>query len=253
MAVISVARLFRSSAVTLLLLCYLPSARSASLLWNFVPTEFEWQAWPVYCRVQWTHWNNGLDLHDNPIYSDSIRSDLRAAIGDRTFDALHHWCASIHYLTRARATLDGKTRTFLLNQALGEADFSYVRSDPQSPVYPNMSVTIAQIRLELGAPDQAVLVLKRAIAVQPKRPEAYEELSMIYRKHHQLDLARDVLHEADSALNGESAEIKYDLGLIEFERGDMDAAVGYAKAAYGKGYPLEGLKLKLEKRGRWPS
>jgi tetratricopeptide (TPR) repeat protein len=252
MAVISVARLFRSSAVTLLLLCCLPSALSASS-WGFVPTEIEWQAWAIYCRVQWTLWNGGVDLHDNPIYSDSIRSDWRAAIGDRTFNGLHHWCASIHYLTRARATLDGKTRTSLLNQAGDDADFSYARSDPQSPVYPNMSVTIAQIRLELGAPDQAVLVLKRAIAAQPKRPEAYGELSMIYRKQHQLDLARDVLHEADSALNGESAEIKYNLGLIEFERGDMDAAVGYAKAAYGMGYPLEGLKLKLEKRGRWPS
>lgn len=43
----------------------------------------------------------------------------------------------------------------------------------------------------------------------------------------------------------------YNLGLLNFEIGDYDRALAYAKEAYGLGVDLPGLRQKLEKVGRW--
>jgi tetratricopeptide (TPR) repeat protein len=43
----------------------------------------------------------------------------------------------------------------------------------------------------------------------------------------------------------------YNLGLLNFEIGDYDRALSYAKEAQGMGVDLPGLRQKLEKVGRW--
>jgi tetratricopeptide (TPR) repeat protein len=233
-------------AITLLLLP--PSARAT---WDYVPTAIEWQMWPVYCRVQWSYVNGGLDYQNRRAYSDSDFKNWRAMLGDYTFETLHHYCKSIHDLIRAREAPDVQNKHFLLNRAWGDAQFTYIRSDPQSPVYPNISVTFAQIEMEMGRSDDAMDVLRNAIAAQPQRPEPYIFLAVTYRKQKKLDLALKVLEDADAAVGGGSAEIQYNLGVISLEMGNVDAAAAYARRAYSNGYPLDSLKNKLRQMGRW--
>jgi tetratricopeptide (TPR) repeat protein len=222
--------------------------------WDFVPTELEWQMWPIYCRVQYTTVSGGINLGNARTYSASDVAEWRATLGNQTFDGLHHYCASIHFLARSRAAATDRVMSqVVLNRAWDDAQFSYARCDPHSPVFPNMTVTVAQIRLEMGHPDEAIDILKRAIAAQPARMEPYGMLALLYRKAHKLALARDVLSDADSASGGVSAEIQYNLGLVNLELGDVDAAVANAQMAYKLDYPLEGLKDKLRQRGRWPN
>ena len=141
-------------------------------------------------------------------------------------------------------------REYLVNWALENALYTFVRADPQSTVYPEIAITVARARMEKGDADAAVEVLNRAIEAQPKRYEAYGYLASVYRRLGKLTLARDALVTADAAAGGTSAEVQYNLGLIELELGNVDAAVGYARKVYSRDYPLQGLRLKLQKKGR---
>lgn len=223
----------------------------AHAAWDFVPTPLEWQTWPIYCRVQYSWVNSGFEFDYGGTFPPATVEEWRQTIGDRTFTGLHHWCASIHFLNRSRVEPEPKLKKFLLQRAWDDAVFSYTRTDPQSTVYPNMVVTVGQILMEMGKPDEAQNVLNKAITAQPKRPEPYVMLALLDRKQHKLDQARDVLRQADSATDGESAEIAYNLGLIDLELGDVDSALASAKKAYGRGYPLPGLRQKLQRMGRW--
>jgi len=233
-----------------LLLCVLFGA-PAHAAWDFEPTALEWQAWPVYCRVQYSWVNAGFEFTYGGTVPNETVQNWRQIIGAETFTGMHHWCASMHFLNRARGESDPKLRNFELNRASEDALFSFLRADPLSPVYPNMAVTVAQIRDAMGKPDEAEEVLQRGIKAQPKRPEAYVMLAVLDRKQHKLGDARDVLKQADEATAGTSSEIQYNLGLINVELGDDAAAHANALKAYGHGYPLPGLKNMLRKAGHW--
>jgi hypothetical protein len=53
------------------------------------------------------------------------------------------------------------------------------------------------------------------------------------------------------SLDPQSAEANYNLGLLYAEQQDYAPAMKHAAAAYGAGYPLMGLRRKLEKVGAW--
>jgi hypothetical protein len=57
------------------------------------------------------------------------------------------------------------------------------------------------------------------------------------------------LKRGEAATGGGSAELHYYMGLLAFEQGDKESALAYARKAYGAGYPLPGLKNKLEADG----
>jgi tetratricopeptide (TPR) repeat protein len=225
--------------------------RPAHAAWDFEPTALEWQSWPLYCRVQYSWVNAGFEFQYGGTIPNDVVDDWRRTIGDYTFTGMHHWCASIHFLNRARVETAPLMRDFVLRRAWEDAMFSFSRAETQSPVFPNMAVTVAQIRQEMGKPDEAEAALKRSIDAQPSRAEPYVMLAMIKRKAKKLPEALAVMKQADDVAHGQSAEIQYNLGLINLEIGDKDAAVANAKKAYGLGYPLPGLKNKLRKLGRW--
>ncbi len=49
----------------------------------------------------------------------------------------------------------------------------------------------------------------------------------------------------------DSPNVAYNFGLLHFERKDYDKALQYAKKAYAKGFPLDGLRNKLIRVGKW--
>jgi tetratricopeptide (TPR) repeat protein len=52
-------------------------------------------------------------------------------------------------------------------------------------------------------------------------------------------------------LNAESIEARYNLGLLYVTLGRLDEANTQAQIAYAGGYPLPGLRRKLEQAGKW--
>lgn len=222
------------------------SLATAHAAWDFVPTASEYQAWPEYCRVQFTLHGDVFSVPNGTRYPSATIDMWRQLIGG-PFEGLHHYCASIHFLSRGRALGDSNERQFVLHRALADAMFSFAPADPNSVVYPDMAVTVAQIRMELNSVEEAEEALLGAIKAQPTRIEPYVMLALIQRKAGKLELARDTLLEADKVSGGASAEIQYNLGLINLDLGDIDAATENAERAYSAGYPLQGLKRRLEK------
>jgi tetratricopeptide (TPR) repeat protein len=219
--------------------------------WDFVPTPLEWETWPVYCRVQYASVNNGLDYKNSPVYSPTEVARWRETLGEQTFDRLHHYCASMHFLNRARVDPDRTSRNFKLNRAWEDAEFTFTRAESSSPIYPLLGITAAQVRFEMGKADEAEDILKGVIKALPARPEAYVTLAILYRKQHETQQALNTLAEANTATGGESAEIQYNLGLLNLEMGNVSSAVQNASKAYSMGYPLPGLKNKLQASGHW--
>lgn len=226
-----------------------PSALGAG--WGFTPSAQDWETWPQYCRVQYSYINRGQNQYGD-YYPDTAIAAWRAMIGEQTFQALHHYCKTMIILKQLRLQSDPKERKYLIGVALDDGEFTYVRADPHSIVYPAVSSVMAEARFANGEVDEAVAILRRAIDAQPTRFEAYATLAKYYREQHHLDQAVAVVTQANDATHGDSAEIQYSLGLLNLELGNVDAAVVNATQAYSRGYPLAGLREKLAKLGRWP-
>ena len=63
----------------------------------------------------------------------------------------------------------------------------------------------------------------------------------------------EAIEQLETAVNLEpgNAEAHYNLGLLYEKTGTLEEAVQHARAAYELGYPLDGLKNKLRRRGVW--
>ena len=71
-----------------------------------------------------------------------------------------------------------------------------------------------------------------------------------YSRSRQYKLAEQSYLEGLS-VNSESSDIHYNLGLLYFELSDFERALKHAQAAYSAGFPLLGLRKKLERAGHW--
>jgi tetratricopeptide (TPR) repeat protein len=54
-------------------------------------------------------------------------------------------------------------------------------------------------------------------------------------------------------LSGSNANLHYNLGLAYLELRDYDNALDRARSAYRLGFPLPGLRNKLQEAGKWPA
>jgi tetratricopeptide (TPR) repeat protein len=64
------------------------------------------------------------------------------------------------------------------------------------------------------------------------------------------DAALEELRRAEKELP-DDANLAYNLGLIYADKRDYERARAYAKQAYALGFPLPGLKQRLQRAGQW--
>lgn len=60
-----------------------------------------------------------------------------------------------------------------------------------------------------------------------------------------------VAYQQAEALGLEETQFFYNFGLLYFDLGDYENALTYAKKAYEAGFPLPGLRNKLQSVGKW--
>lgn len=73
---------------------------------------------------------------------------------------------------------------------------------------------------------------------------------LYYFKKKNLEIATTMWERALS-IDPTLAEAHYNLGLVYFETKNYEKSLEHAKLAYGGGYPLLGLRRKLDAVGRW--
>lgn len=90
----------------------------------------------------------------------------------------------------------------------------------------------------------------RAIRFAPSDPAVYLlygiDLLRIGKRQEAVKLLEKSLE-----LSGDDPNAQYNLGLAYFELGDFEKSLAFAKKAYANGFPLQGLKNKLQRAGKW--
>ena len=89
---------------------------------------------------------------------------------------------------------------------------------------------------------------ERALAFRPKDARLYLLYGTYLHRAQRASEAAAAYGHAEK-LGLDSPELYYNRGLLEFERKNPDEAAAYAAKAYAGGYPLPGLRNKLQKVG----
>ncbi len=221
---------------------------SASL--TFEPTADEWATWPPFCRARYA--SLAFQIQGTELTGQISAPEIeqwRNALGS-TFEHVHHYCFALGDYRRAMSEIDNQKRVFRLNDALGDAKYTYDRIKITDPLGPEIAALYAQIEFELGRADHARTLLNNAMNEKPDADRPYLVLSSIERKAGNLPNAIAVLEKGNSMTNEKSAEINYALGLMYVEQRNYPAAQACATRAYDLGYPLPGLKHKLQRLGQ---
>lgn len=90
----------------------------------------------------------------------------------------------------------------------------------------------------------------RAIAFTPDDPNVRLVYGIYLMRRGAKDEALKQLEAAHGKV-GDDMNLNYNLGLAYFDAGKYDRALDLAKKAYALGFPLDGLKNKLKKAGKW--
>lgn len=232
----------------LVLLCLFSSE---SLSYGFEPTPAEFASWPVYCQARYVTTNIGRTSQFSGMIDRETQVSAENSIGSRTFLHVHHYCAGLIHLSRARIEPQAERRRFALNQAREEMLYS-LRTDPgNGPLYSTMIVNLAIVEKERGDTGSSKRYLKEAMTANPSDPKPYIGLAIILRGEKNLQEARSVLQAGLEATGQKSIEIHYNLGLVCLELGDFDCSLEHAHVAYAGGYPFQGLRNRLVGVGRW--
>lgn len=226
---------------------------SVSNAYHFVPSDLEWAAWPQYCKARYVTTGIGETQKWSGDLSRAEIETQRNLIGDPSFIHVHHYCAGLAWMMRARLEGNAERRALMLKSANSEVSYTFTRIPPSSPIYATVAVNLAQIRRDQGNPKDGIQYIEKAIEASPNDYRGYLGLALLYRDVKDLAQARDALLRGDAAVGGQSNELQYTLGLIYIELGDFDNAVECAKKVYENGYPLPGLQDKLKRAGRWPA
>ena len=220
-----------------------------ALAYDFRPTDAEWYSWPGRCKAVYVTTVIGMDSKwAGQVSSADVAEHVQwkqSGIG-----GLHHFCAGTIWLQRAKRQADESRRSFELKTAIEETRWTMKRSNEHSPMFPTMLIQPAMIMYEQGELHDAIQLLQGGLSNHPQSDILYSAIGTLQWRLGELRKAKETLLQGFEAVDGKSAEINYNLGLILVELGELDEAVKHAKLAYELDYPLPGLRSKLQKLNR---
>lgn len=126
-------------------------------------------------------------------------------------------------------------------------------------MFPNHHRALASLVRYSDAKKQSSFVgMKYSVDCYLQRAVNFKEddsqVRIIYASHliksKRIEKAREQLAYLEEYEDKNSA-LNYNMGLIFFDIGDYQKSLNYAHQAYSEGFPLQGLKNKLIKSGKW--
>jgi tetratricopeptide (TPR) repeat protein len=162
---------------------------------------------------------------------------------------VHHHCAGLAYLNRSKAERTDSVKRFRLVQAVDEHGQALRACPASNPFSANITTNLAMVYVEQGKTTEALQSLDQTIAAHPTYDGAYIAKSILLKRSGKADASRNVLLQGAEATGDGSAELHYALGLSYANTKEYEKAVEHARRAYELGYPLPGLRNKLERAG----
>ena len=216
--------------------------------YDFQPTAAEWAGWPEQCKARFVVTNIGrTSEYVNAIGREVI--DLWQARLGECFGMLHHHCAGLVHLERARSAGSQSLRKFELDSAVTEHTFAAGYCPRSNPFWSNIQANLSIVYAEQGNLGKALLTLDEAVSAHPDYDGSYIAKSIVLKREGKTAESRAALIEGSKATAQGSAELEYALGLSYFETKEYEAARRHARIAYKLGYPLPGLMNRLQKAG----
>jgi tetratricopeptide (TPR) repeat protein len=166
-------------------------------------------------------------------------------------DHEHHTIVERHHFSREVEML---THGLTAESPVG--DLAYVLRQIPNHYRARMSMSTFQLKngyqqdYEFSFIYTADCYFRRALNFTSEDPV----LHLIYGIHlHRAGMLEQALTEYEIAekLGPPNAELQYNLGLLNVDLKRYDAAREHAKKAYELGYPLHGLKARLDRLGEW--
>lgn len=217
---------------------------------TFDLSSSEWAWWPDYCKARYQDLGFRATGAGNAVMSPGEIAFWRSHVGLHVFTYVHHHCAGLIWLQRARQADTTSARDFALRSAEYESDFTLVRISPGSAMHASILVHLGQIRRAAGDADGAIAYFDRAIESRSDFPGGYQGRAMIARDTRNLEEAIKILQRGSEATERQSAELEYHLGLALLDAGRPDDALVHARRAYEIGFPLPALRDRLRQAGR---
>jgi tetratricopeptide (TPR) repeat protein len=236
---------FFSVSVFVFLLVYWRSAAAFST----VVSDTDWAAWPEYCKVKYLTTPVGHRTRGSSASQEAIRKWART-LGE-VWGGIHHYCVGEVRVHKAQATPNDQAKLPLFKQAVRDIEYSYVSLNDNSPIFSRVSAYYGMALNGVGRREAALVVLDKGIKNQPRVPDSYVAKAEVERKANRLDEAEQTLLAFLQNGGKATAEVSYYLGYIYLEKGDFENARRYTKDALANGYPLLGIKKRLEKLGEW--
>jgi len=87
---------------------------------------------------------------------------------------------------------------------------------------------------------------KRAIQFSSADPAVYFVYGIYFHKRKKYSIALEQYKKSEK-LDNSNVELLYNIGLVYTDLGEMKKAKKYSDNVYARGYPLNGLKLRVEK------
>lgn len=118
------------------------------------------------------------------------------------------------------------------------------------PNHPKALQLMSDLSIMMGNQAEALKYFDQATKLYPGHAATYGLWAVFLHKMNKLEQAIEKYQQA-LQLDPNSAEINYNLGLAYFTQKKYKEANQLAQKAYQHGYPLNGLKKKLQEAGAW--
>jgi tetratricopeptide (TPR) repeat protein len=232
-----------SAALTALLLVSIEAHA-----FNFTPTDAEWATWPEMCKARYSRTRIGTGSDFGTSVPQSVVQQWEAQLGPG-WHYVHHHCAGMIYLDRAKLESNASQRKFLLGRSIAEHSFALEHTPADNPLAAEIRTRLGLTYREGGDHLKAREQFVAALKVNATYGSAYVGLALLDRDENHADAAITTLRKGNEVTSGQSAEISHFLSLLLLQQGHYEESRTFARQAYANGYPLPGLRDRLARAG----
>jgi len=236
------------SLKSIFLLICLSMGNQAANAFTMKMTKTEFETLSFECKAIYSITRTGR----NDGFGDFLPANQRETwrlIGEK-YGGAWHYCGGLIYFRRAEISIKKWEKEKNYDKAAREMAFSFGRMKKKpgdkTSWAPMMATDIARARRKLGETEEAIKMLNSALRYNPKYLEAHVEYGLLHYHNGRFENAKASFMKANELAGGASSQIIYFLGLASLELGEIEEAKKYELEAAKKGYPLKGLKNKIE-------
>jgi tetratricopeptide (TPR) repeat protein len=215
---------------------------------NFTPTDAEWATWPEMCKARYARTRIGSGSSFGTSVPPTVVQNWEMQLGDG-WNYVHHHCAGMIYLDRAKVEPDPGQRKFLLGRSVAEHNFALEHTPATNPLAAEIRTRLGLTYREAGDTAKAMGQFDQALQVNASYGPAYVGKAMLDRDANRIDSAVATLRKGNEVTSGQSAEISHFLSLLLLQQERYEESRTFARQAYANGYPLPGLRDRLARAG----